>query len=76
MLEVDVVCLLHYAIEIGVVSYIYDHIRSRISLLLYTSPRQSQGRVLITKISYDYCDITGFYPTKDFKKTLTYKRNC
>ena len=32
-------------------------------LCYYTSPRQSRGRVLITKISYDYCDITGLFPT-------------
>ena len=32
----------------------------------YTSLRQSQGRVLIIKISYNCCDITGLYSMTAF----------
>ena len=42
----------------------YSYITAGVGYLCYyTSPRRSRGRVLITKISYDCCDITGFFPT-------------
>ena len=47
----DKVCfILHVTVGVGYLCY-------------YMSPRWSQGWVLITKISYDYCDITGLFPT-------------
>ena len=45
-------------------SFRYSYITVGVGYLCYyTSPRRSRGRVLITKISYDYCDITGLFPT-------------
>ena len=50
--------------------------------LFYISLRQSQGPVLIAKISYDYCDITSSYSMSDliafvtviYKHTTKYKQ--
>ena len=42
----------------------YSYTTVRVGYLCYyKSPRQSRGWVLMTKISYDYCDITGLFPT-------------
>ena len=50
------------------------YIESRIATgTYYTSPRQSRGRVLITKISYSYCDITiTSIPLKPYFKGIKY----
>ena len=40
-------------------------------LCYYMSPMRSQEQVLITKISQDYCDITGFFSVSSFMALVT-----
>ena len=45
------------------VHYVNSYITVAVGYLCYYTRVWGEGWVLITKISYDYCDITGLFPT-------------